>query len=429
MVGARTLHPRIESGRGGLPRSRRSQSRRLTREVVRGIALELARAHDRASRARAADAALAAVDARVASALGELRASRTARGKELQEVERAHRSFRTGHAERLRARASAGRILARARDLSLADLELTREETDASSAARVVIEGEASEPGDVCIELAGLSVELAAAGRVDLAESLLAAYATEADDFELYRLIDFYERAAAVARAEASIRTASGSNREGSPELESGDLRRYLVLALATQRRPLLPRVLVVMNGLVASGKSTVARSLAQHMGAPRVIADRVRDALLGDTPNQSVHESEWERSFEPGFAARVYAGLLERADAVLDGGRPVVIDACFPDARARGAARRLARCHGIPFLLIECRVSPDVARQRIEEREASRGRGWRELAEAFAQRWQAVEELPEAEHAVLNTAEPLEVNLAELEQRLPTWPGARRRK
>ena len=58
---------------------------------------------------------------------------------------------------------------------------------------------------DVCADIASLSAHLAARGRADLAESFLADYAAEANDFDLYPLVDFY------ASLRASIQGKSSS--------------------------------------------------------------------------------------------------------------------------------------------------------------------------------------------------------------------------
>src|SRR6185369_5925784 len=57
---------------------------------------------------------------------------------------------------------------------------------------------------DVCADVAFLSMDLAVHRRVDLAERLLATYAREADDFDLYAVVDFYESYRAFVRAKIS---------------------------------------------------------------------------------------------------------------------------------------------------------------------------------------------------------------------------------
>src|SRR5262245_53896783 len=128
--------------------------------------------------------------------------------------------------------------------------------------------------------VSALARDLGARGAPRLAEQLAAAYALHADDYAVFGALDASGRQAPVA---------------------------------------------IAVGGLVASGKSTVAKYVARRIGAPRVVADRVRRALLAGAPGDG-HELAWA----PDLADRVYAGLLARAGEVLASGRAVVLDACF---------------------------------------------------------------------------------------------------
>lgn len=333
----------------------------------------------------------------------------------LTDVSATQRRFLDREPARLEERAKLGRIR---RDLGpvprLAELRFrdgrgvertTRSGTPRDSAAR-----------DAAIDAASLALDLALAGRGDLAERLLSAYAGAADDFELYGVINFYERACALERAAV---VAGGSGDDAAAEA-----RRLLVLAVATRRRPLLPPVLVAVGGWVASGKTTLSRGLADRLGAPRIEAEAVRNALLGDRPGKAVHEAHWADSFEPGFEDRVYAQLLRRATVVLESGRPLVIAACFPGARQREEAAALARRMRLPFCFVECRVDAATARARLDERNAAEGHaGWGAIHGALAKRWDDTDALSPEERVTIDTACPLAESIRELESRLPSWP------
>lgn len=255
---------------------------------------------------------------------------------------------------------------------------------------------------DAAVDLASLASDLAVAGRADLSERLLSAYAAASGDFELYAVIDHYERACALARA-----ADSGS---------ADEARRWLLQARAIRRPPLLPPRLVAVGGLVASGKSTIARLLAERMAAPRLEADRVAAELSQADPG---------RSLAPDFEPHVYGELLRRARSVLDSGRPAVLDACFPRRNERRRARRLAVDSGLPFLFVECRVDADTARARLDDRDETGHRGaWRELHRNLAERWEPVDELPADEHLALDCGLPLETNEARLLSWIPATPA-----
>src|SRR6185312_11292252 len=57
---------------------------------------------------------------------------------------------------------------------------------------------------DVCADVAFLSMDLAAHGRVDLAELFLARYARASNDYDLYDLVDFYESYRATVRGKVA---------------------------------------------------------------------------------------------------------------------------------------------------------------------------------------------------------------------------------
>jgi putative hydrolase of the HAD superfamily len=134
------------------------------------------------------------------------------------------------------------------------------------------------------------------------------------------------------------------------------------------------PPVLVVVAGEVASGKSTVARALADRIGAETIEGDRVRDEMLGNVADQA---ALWD-AFTPEFEVRVYEEVLRRAGQRLASGRRVILDGCFPQTVRRISARAAARRFGAPFLYVDCVASPDVIRRRIEERDAAGSHpGW----------------------------------------------------
>lgn len=263
-----------------------------------------------------------------------------------------------------------------------------------------------TEPRDVAVDLASLALDLAMAGRPALAERLLSSFAGESDDFELYGVIDFYERQQALARAAELARRGT----KPSPSEATTEARRWLLLGLASDRRPVLPPTLVAVGGLVASGKSTVAERLAARLGAPRLEADRARAFLVRE---------DRSRNLAPGIEDDVYDELLRRAGIVLASGRSAVLAACFPRRSQRTRARRLADERAWPFVFVECRVDAETAHARLAARDAEAARsGWKQLYDDLAGEWETADELSASQHLVLDCTRPL----LESEQRLEAW-------
>ncbi len=184
-------------------------------------------------------------------------------------------------------------------------------------------------------------------------------------------------------------------------------------------REPL--RCVLAIGGLVASGKTTLARALARRLGAAHVEADRERAALLA--PASVIHEAEAMRRFAPGVEAQVYAALVHRAEPIVARGHTVVLDACFARAPQRRAAQALARRNGAPFLFVECVASPEATRARLAERDArSEQPGWSWLHAEVAARWEAADGLAPDERCRVETSASLEGALAPVEARTAVW-------
>ncbi len=340
------------------------------------------------------------------------------------EVEAWQLGFLGRHAARFDARIAAGRVRDGHGDLRLEHVYF---EDDGRVTILDCIEfNDRFRYGDVCADVAFLAMDLAAFGRADLAERFLAAYASEAQDYDLYPLVDFYESYRAFVRGK--VRSMLATAPDAAPAVRAAareDARRAYLLSLASERRSLLPATCVAVGGHIASGKSTVAAHLAAEMAAPVVESDRTRKHLLGVRPTRPVHEGAWSGAYDPRFTADVYAEVLRRAGAVLDSGRPVVVDASFRSARQRADVRDLARARGLRFAFVECRAAPEVCRARLRRRALgpSVSDGRLEIFDDFVARWEAVTELPPEEHIVLDTARPLSESLVALRARLPVWP------
>jgi predicted kinase len=189
--------------------------------------------------------------------------------------------------------------------------------------------------------------------------------------------------------------------------------------------------MVVALSGLVATGKSSVARAIARQIAAPAISSDATSEFMIrsgAESKDESVHELDWERSFRAGFREEVYDEVFRRAEVVLASGRPVVIDGCFGTRALRSRARELAKRFGTPFFFVECTAAEPVLRQRLCERSRSAGldpNAWQKIFDDFSALWEPVEELASSEHVILDTGQSLDINVRILEDILPVWPEA----
>jgi predicted kinase len=344
--------------------------------------------------------------------------------EEASELERWQTDFLTSHGPLFEERMRTGRIREGHGDLRLEHVYI--DESGKLTILDCIEFNERFRFIDVCADIAFLSMDLAWRGRVDLAERLLASYAREADDYDLFSVIDFYESYRAYVRAKIATFLEADSTLPWNVRAHAAEeARRYFLLALSATRRSLVAPTLVAVGGVIASGKSTVAEWIASELGAPIVDADRTRKHMLGVAPTRPVSDAAWSGAYAPEFTERVYGEVLRRAEVVLASGRPVVLDASFRSETMRRDARTLAARLGVPFKLVECRVSASTCRARLEQRanEESVSDGRLAVFDEFVARFEAMDELSASEHLAVDTSLSHEATLSSLRQALELWP------
>jgi aminoglycoside phosphotransferase family enzyme/predicted kinase len=276
--------------------------------------------------------------------------------------------------------------------------------------------------GDVCADIAFLSMDLAWHGRVDLAEHLLATYAKQTCDYGLYSVVNFYESYRAFVRGKiASFLAADVEASTESRERAREEARRYFMLSLAFERPPLVPPQVVAVGGLIASGKSRTASVIGGLLAAPVVGSDRLRKHLMGRRADESMQSDAWRGPYSADMTAKVYETLWKTAETIVTSGRPIVVDASFRTAAMRHSAKALAERLGVPFTFVECIAPKELLLERLAARESLAGHesdARPGLLEEFEKRFEPVEELSSVVHLRIDTSRPPEDNLERLRDR-----------
>jgi aminoglycoside phosphotransferase family enzyme/predicted kinase len=225
---------------------------------------------------------------------------------------------------------------------------------------------------DVQSDLAFAVMDLLDRGLSPLAWRLLDAYLERTGDFTGIAVHRWYAAYRALVRAKVSL--IRERQTAASPEARSREhagFERHLRLA-ETVARP-SRRLLIAMTGLSGSGKSTVARSLSEHVGAVRFRSDVERKRLCGFAPDADSRGAPDEGIYTPHWTARTYERLREVARDVLLADHPVIVDAACLLRSERDGLREVARGAGAPFVLVACEAPLDVLRARIDARSAAR--------------------------------------------------------
>jgi hypothetical protein len=257
---------------------------------------------------------------------------------------------------------------------------------------------------DPVLDVAFLAMDLAHQGRRALGDYLLGRLAYATDDYDGYPLVDGYIAYRAFVRAKvAGFVAVDPSTPAPTAERKRREARAFFATSLAALQPPARPRTLLAIGGGIASGKTTVADALAAALGLGAVSADATRKHLAG-----LAHEAHGPPAlYAPEVTAATQDEVLRRAGLVLASGRDVIVDTTFRSAAMRARARASAAEHGARFLLAECRVPAAVARARLGARTGGVSDARAELFARFTAAWEPVDELPPAEHLVLDGTHP----------------------
>jgi predicted kinase len=121
----------------------------------------------------------------------------------------------------------------------------------------------------------------------------------------------------------------------------------------------------VVIFGLMATGKTTLARALGQALGWPVVESDQVRKALAGMKPATRATVAFGQGIYAADFSTRTYEEMRRLAAAYLAAGSSVILDGSYKRAGERELVRQLARKHRGEALFVYCECPPAEARRR----------------------------------------------------------------
>jgi uncharacterized protein len=363
-------------------------SRRLATLVKRGAPVEgeladiaeaLATFHNRAHHRRAVDAQgkVGAISARWQENLAELAhfAGTAAPSELLEQVESLRTNYIAGRTALFEQRIVDERIVDGHGDLLADDIfcmpdgPVLLDCLDFDDQLRYV---------DCIDDAAFLAMDLEFLGRKDLANYFLDIYSNFAKDNAPASLKHFYIAYRAVVRAKVDCIRFAQKNRDAS-----ADASRHLTLAVEHLTAGGLR--LVLIGGAPGTGKTTLAHSLGDRVGAEVISTDDVRRELQKHGTIDGEAGLLDEGLYRPDQVAAVYREVIRRARLSLTGGRPVILDGTWRDPRHRRLAHALASQTASTLLEIVCWTSVDAAVERVGHRAPSASDATPHIARALA--------------------------------------------
>jgi aminoglycoside phosphotransferase family enzyme/predicted kinase len=382
------------------------EASRLDREVLERVARLLADFH------RSAPVARGWGKDRVREAwqknVGELAATAHPRTWRLDVVRAFADAFVEAHAAELRRRAALGL----ARD-GHGDL---RCEHVLTGSALAVVDRVEFDPRlrqiDIACDLAFLTMDLEAHGQRWAARALADAYRDAGLSPGSEQLRSFYGAHWALVRAKVALIAAAGR----AAEAAVAELRRAQRLWSLSERlcwRARTPLAIVIC-GPAASGKSFLAAELARRSALALVSSDEVRRRLAKVPAGERGRPEHYRAS----LTRRTYGELARAAGQALDSGGGVIVDATCRSRADRAPLLRRLRATRSRCLAVRCEVPLELALERARRRLGDPARlsdATPQIAEEQFRAFEEIDELPAADVLRLETAQPLEDQLAAL--------------
>jgi uncharacterized protein len=225
---------------------------------------------------------------------------------------------------------------------------------------------------DVVYDASFLAMDLEFRGRPDLANLFLNTYIEQSGDYGALLLMPLYLSMRAYIRAKVTSFLLDDPNIPADVK-ESAKTEAAAYYHQAWKYTQPKHGSIVMMSGLSGSGKSTIARTLAQKIDGIQIRSDAIRKHLAGielsDRGNSEIYSQE--------MTDKTYTTMIEYGVRLAKAGFTVILDAKFDRVSLREQAFYYAIDQFkwdevIPLKILYCRADTETITQRLLDRAAN---------------------------------------------------------
>ena len=268
---------------------------------------------------------------------------------------------------------------------------------------------------DVMYDIAYIVMDLQLRQRPDLSALFLNTYIEHTGDYEGLQVLPLYVSRQSYVRAKVTSFMLGDPAISAEKKAEvTATAAKYYRLALEC----LQPRSgsLYVTCGLSGSGKSTVAKALAQKLDAIHIRSDAVRKHLAGIDLYESGSSGEFGSGiYTPAMTQKTYDRLQQLGILLASQGYPVILDAKYDKQALRQTIADAARELQLPLTFISCEAPLETVRQWLGERTGDIADATVDLLDKQVQAFEPLSDAEQAMTSVVRTDEDLSPQIAVL--------------
>ncbi len=217
---------------------------------------------------------------------------------------------------------------------------------------------------DVMFDVAFTLMDLDVRNRQDLSNIFLNTYLEHTGDWQGLQVLPVYLSRQAYVRAKVNSMVLDDPNiAEKEHKKAQQEAQNYYHLAWKyTQQHQ---GQIIMMSGLSGSGKTTVAKYLAQQINGILIRSDAVRKHLknipLDETGNSELYSAEMNQT--------TYETLIKLGEIIVKEGFNVILDAKFDRHQWRKLVIKIAKKYNISLTILYCYAPVNILSDRLSNR------------------------------------------------------------